>query len=246
MTLRLLTLFCCLSFTLMTSAQISGGQIRRSSPHSSQNNQATKKKPVSSNRNYISEPDGYANGHGYVDLGLPSKTKWATCNVGANSPEESGHHLGWGETEPKVAYETRLFGIAIDDISDSEIYDVAKIRWGNGWTIPTKQQWKELIQHCKYKGIERNGIYGYLFTGKNGKSIFLPAAGRRKSGFNPVFPGWNYWSSNADYRYRYEKYYNGYENAYSTCFIIFYEDSKIFDDAAWRDNGYSIRPVYKY
>ena len=59
MTLRLLTLFCCLSFTLMTSAQMSGGQIRRPSPHSSQNNQATKKKPVSSNSNYIKIKNGW-------------------------------------------------------------------------------------------------------------------------------------------------------------------------------------------
>ena len=94
MRIRLLVLFCCLSLTLMALAQASGGQIRRQAERSSPRRNVMK----------ISEPDGHLNGHGYVDLGLPSKTKWATCNVGADSPEEYGYYLAWGETEPKNEY----------------------------------------------------------------------------------------------------------------------------------------------
>ena len=94
MRIRLLVLFCCLSLTLMALAQASGGQIRRQIERTSPRRNVVK----------ISEPDGHINGHGYVDLDLPSKTKWSTCNVGANSPEEYGYYLAWGETEPNNRY----------------------------------------------------------------------------------------------------------------------------------------------
>ena len=89
MRIKLLVLFCCLSLTLMALAQASGGQIRRQAERSSPLRNVMK----------ISEPDGHLNGHGYVDLGLPSKTKWATCNVGANSPEDYGYYLTWSTDE---------------------------------------------------------------------------------------------------------------------------------------------------
>ena len=160
-----------LAFPIFIWAQTSGGQISRSTkkPTSSQN---------PSNRNVvkISNPDGYINGHGYVDLGLPSGTKWATCNVGANSPSQYGDYFAWGEMEPKKEYsykDTPLYGVAIDDISNNEKYDVARIKWGNGWSIPTKEQWEELIEYCKFKVMKSNEIKGILFIGKNSKSIFF-------------------------------------------------------------------------
>lgn len=87
------------------------------------------------------------NGHDYVDLGLKSKTLWATCNVGASSPTESGSHL-------------------------NEKYD-PKASWGGEWRKPTKTQFEELINDCRWSSVSG----GYKITGPNGKSITLPHAG---------------------------------------------------------------------
>ena len=239
MRLRLLILFCCLSLTLMALAQASGGQIRRQAERSSPLRNVMK----------ISEPDGHLNGHGYVDLGLPSKTKWATCNVGADSPEEYGYYLAWGETEPKNEYvynKTPLCDVAIDDISNNENYDVAQKKWGNGWSIPTKYQWDELIRCCKIRVTKKNGVNGVLLVGRNGKSVFFPSSGNGKNGTFVDFVGseGGYWSSNADYTYRGKR---GYPpDAYSTYYLTWSTDEcGISPHPAWRGEGYNIRPVTK-
>lgn len=238
MKLRILILLCSISFALMASAQASGGQIRRQTGRTSPRRNVVK----------ISEPDGHLNGHGYVDLGLPSKTKWATCNVGANFPEDYGYYLAWGETEPKNNYvynETPLCDVAIDDISNNENYDVARIKWGDGWSIPTKYQWDELIRCCKIRVTKKNGIKGVLLVGRNEKSVFFPSSGIKKDTFLH-FEGseGGYWSSNADYTYRGK---NGYPpDAYSTFYLTWSTDEcGITPYPAWRGEGYNIRPVTK-
>ena len=235
----LLAIFCI--FSMVTFAQASGGQIRRQIKRTSPRRNVVK----------ISEPDGHLNGHGYVDLGLPSKTKWATCNVGANSPEDYGYYLAWGETEPKNSFsydETPLYEVAIDDISNNENYDVAKIKWGNGWSIPTKYQWDELIRCCKYKETKKNGVYGLLLVGRNGKSVFFPAAGNGDMGIKERWlSGYSgfYWSSNADYSYRGSQ--HGHPpNAYSTCYVWERGPGRgFFPRPEFRGKGLSIRPVAK-
>jgi len=238
MRLRLLTILCCLSFTLMSLAQASGGQIRRQAERSSPRRNVVK----------ISEPDGHLNGHGYVDLGLPSKTKWATCNVGANFPEDYGYYLAWGETEQKNGYrfnDSPLYGVNIDDISNSENYDVAKIKWGNGWSIPTKKQWDELIRFCKIKIIKKNGVNGVLLVGRNGKSVFFPSGGRKTDSILQ-FEGCEgyYWSSNADYTYRGNSAYasDGYSTKFHTTIT---SAGMAFLESEWRGDGNNIRPVTK-
>ena len=238
MRLRLLILFCCLSLTLMALAQASGGQIRRQAERSSPLRNVMK----------ISEPDGHLNGHGYVDLGLPSKTKWATCNVGADSPEEYGYYLAWGETEPKNEYvynKTPLCDVAIDDISNNENYDVAQKKWGNGWSIPTKYQWDELIRCCKLKVTKKNGVNGILFIGKNGKSVFFPSGGRKLNTLLQ-FEGCDgyYWSSKADYTYRGRSGYppDGYSTSFHTTIT---SAGMAFPEPAWRGDGLNLRPVTK-
>lgn len=236
---KLLIVLCCLSFSLMASAQASGGQIRRQGERTLPGRNVVK----------ISEPDGFESGHGYVDLGLPSTTKWATCNVGANSPEEYGYYLAWGETEPKNNYvynETPLCDVAIDDISNNENYDVAKIKWGNGWSIPTKYQWDELIRYCKIKVIKKNSVNGVLLVGRNGKSVFFPLGGFGKKGTFVEYVGsiGGYWSSNADYTYRGER--GCPPDAYSTFYMTWSTDEcGIAPYPAWRGDGYNIRPVTK-
>ena len=110
--------------------------------------------------------------HEYVDLGLPSGTLWATCNVGASKPEDNGDYFAWDECKTAAA------------------------NWGNGWDMPSKEQWEELKENTKSTWTTRNGVKGRLFTANNGNSLFLPAAGRRLSGevYNVGSSGY-YWSS---------------------------------------------------
>ncbi len=122
------------------------------------------------------------NGHEYVDLGL--SVKWATCNVGANSPEEYGGYYCWGETREKYMYTEDTYeyykngkyqNIGVDICGTD--YDVATIKWGGSWRLPTKNEVYELLMKCKYRLSVRNMVYGYEFTGTNGKTIFIPLAG---------------------------------------------------------------------
>lgn len=135
------------------------------------------------------ESDGYINGHEYVDLGLPkdlglySGLKWATCNIGANSPEEYGDYYAWGETETPEDYDyseenCALYEVDMRDIGGDLDYDVATSEWGVGWRMPTKFEMQILIDFCTWKWIKQKGVNGYKVTGPNGNSIFLPAAGR--------------------------------------------------------------------
>ena len=120
------------------------------------------------------------NGHEYVDLGLPSGLKWATCNVGASSPEEYGDYYAWGEIETKSEYridKCKTSKKSMKDISGNATYDVARAKWGGSWRLPTKKELEELENNCKWEWTTQNGKQGYKVTGPNGNSIFLPAAG---------------------------------------------------------------------
>ena len=165
---------------------------------------------------------GSLNGHEYVDLGLPSGTRWATCNVGATTPEEYGEYFAWGETSPKENYEWSTYHWCNGNVSTITKYcsisddgndgftdnlttleasdDAATANWGAGWRMPTAAEVEELYVNCNRTWITQNGVYGRLFTGPNGNSIFLPAAGVRV-GFDHYGPtAYNeyygtYWSS---------------------------------------------------
>ena len=119
------------------------------------------------------------NVHDYVDLGL--SVKWATCNVGANAPEEYGNYYAWGETTTKNEYSdtnSLTYGREdMDDISGNVNYDAATANWGGSWRMPTRAEMKELIDNCTWTWTTQNGVNGYRVTGTNGNSIFLPAAG---------------------------------------------------------------------
>ena len=142
----------------------------------------------------------------YVDLGLPSGTLWATCNIGASSPEDYGDYFAWGETKgynsgkkefSRSTYKWNLEGLLIkyctkssegvvDNKEELDLEDdAAYVNWGSEWRMPSKEQFKELIS-SKYTTTEwtfQNEVLGYKITSKkNGKSIFLPAAGWRQNG----------------------------------------------------------------
>ena len=136
----------------------------------------------------------------WVDLGLPSGLLWAKCNLGATQPEEFGDYFAWGETLAKIEYswQTYRYGteynyltkycnmsdFGYDGFTDTLTIlepgdDAATANLGYGARTPTEDEWNELIQHCTGVWTTQNGVNGYRFTGSNGNSIFLPAAGFR-------------------------------------------------------------------
>ena len=120
---------------------------------------------------------GSSNGHDWVDLGL--SVKWATCNVGATSPEEYGDYFAWGETTTKSSYtesNSKTYGMSID-IKGNSSYDAATANCGGAWRMPTYDEWEELRNRCTWKNTKQNGVDGYKVTGPNDNSIFIPAAG---------------------------------------------------------------------
>ena len=127
---------------------------------------------------FAGNPNGTANGYEYVDLGLPSGTKWATCNVGATKPEEYGNYFAWGETEPKTTYNWNTYKWAttayyaeydmwyletitkyntdsdygtVDNKTVLELADdAARANWGGSWRMPTDDEWTELRENCEW------------------------------------------------------------------------------------------------
>ena len=177
---------------------------------------------------------GTINGHEYVDLGLPSGLKWATCNVGANKPEDYGNYYAWGEIKTKseytsdnsITYDKRF---KFNDISGDTRYDAARANWGGTWRLPTDTELEELTYKCTWTWTTQNSISGCKVTGPNGNSIFLPAAGYRygASLYHDGDDG-DYWSSTSyDYGAYGLNFDGGYEYLYS----------------ANRYSGLTVRPV---
>lgn len=158
---------------------------------------------------------------GAVDLGLPSGTKWAAYNVGAVRPMETGNYYAWGELEPKGEYieaNSLTYGMPFDDISKNKQYDVARAKWGGNWRLPTKAEAEELRKECTWTQKTYNGVDGYVVTGPNGKSIFLPETEKKNDDPNHKYDSsyieWSY-ENYGDYLYGYGNN-NGdyYENYY--------------------------------
>ncbi len=207
------------------------------------------------------------NGHEYVDLGL--SVKWATCNVGASSPEEYGNYYAWGEVSPKDKYTDenykwydvskklgynkyfiKKYNTDIDDgkvdnktILDSRD-DAATMNWGDGWRIPTYDEWNELRKQCDWSWITKNGTVGYEIKSKNnGNSIFLPAAGM--DGQYGINTNGHYWASTLDF-YSYEVddvVYSGYSNGNANSVDFNIQGKRLDCYVGRRENGRSIRPV---
>ena len=194
-----------------------------------------------------------SNGYDYVDLGLPSGIKWAAYNVGATKPEEYGGYYAWGETEEKENYSWSTYkwcngsedtltkyctssGYGTVDnktVLDPED-DVAHVKWGGDWRMPTKAEQDELRNNCTWAWATQNGVNGYKVTGPNGNSIFLPAAGYRDgTGVNDRGNYGYCWSGSL---YGYESY-----GAYDLGF----DDGINVWSNFYRYFGQSVRPVSK-
>ena len=184
-----------------------------------------------------------------VDLGL--SVKWASCNVGATAPEEYGGYYAWGETEEKSNYSwstykycngtsssmTKYCTSSSDGTVDNKTTleasdDVATVKWGGNWRMPTTEEQQELIDKCTWAWTTLNGVNGYRVTGPNGNSIFLPAAGYR---YGQEVDGQgssgDYWSSSLSSSYG--------SGAYGLYFYGGYYGRSDYS----RGYGHSVRPV---
>lgn len=193
---------------------------------------------------YLTCPDDH---HPHmIDLGLPSGTKWACCNVGATSPEGYGGLYAWGETEEKATYDWNSYILCDgtqetcydlgESISGTQ-YDVAHVKWGEGWQMPSWDQFEELVDNCTFEWTEHNGTNcRKLISKMNGGFIFLPAAGRiiDSVGIRQRSSIGCYWTGTS---------FPG-ENSLAINYLYLSDSSGQF--TGWRrSSGYSVRPVAK-
>ena len=107
------------------------------------------------------------NGHEYVDLGLPSGLKWATCNIGADTPEAFGNYYSWGEIETKpeyLGYNWKTNNVYMRDVSGNPNYDAATANWGSTWRMPTTAEMEELMTNCTRVSFSRKPARAVMVT----------------------------------------------------------------------------------
>ena len=196
----------------------------------------------------------------YVDLGLPSGLKWATCNVGATTPEGYGDYFAWGETapyyntpitDPLTWKEGKESGYAWQSYCGQSSFqewstapydankillltkDAAHVNWEGDWRMPTKAEFEELRTKCEWTWTQKNGINGYEVKGPNDNTIFLPAADYRSDLLLYGEYG-QYWSSSL-YEY----------SDQNSAYCLYFRSGHI-DDGGMRSHrcdGLSVRPV---
>jgi hypothetical protein len=192
--------------------------------------------------------------HEYVDLGLPSGLLWATCNVGADTPEDYGDYFAWGETQPKDYYDYSTYRYCMgsdntltkycqksnygyngftDDLTTLEPNDdAAAANWGGGWRMPTQAEFEELYNNTTNEWTTQNGVIGCLFTAANGNSLFLPAAGFRvRSGLYGAGSFGYYWLSSLDTDYP------------NDAWLLYFNPVYCGMGSGGRDGGQSVRAV---
>ena len=206
---------------------------------------------------YFSDPFGPAANYEYVDLGL--SVKWATFNVGASKPEEYGWYYAWGETERKTDYSWSTYKYCNGSSSTLTKYcndssygnngftdtkttldpddDVAHVKWGGDWRMPTEDEFLELFLNCTLTWTTLNGVNGYRVTSKKtgytDRSIFLPAAGYRAGTYLLGVGGSGYyWYSSLDTGYPGDAWY-----------VYFSSDHSVTNSSTGRAGGFSVRPV---
>lgn len=200
------------------------------------------------------EPVTPPNEHEWVDLGLPSGTLWATCNVGADHPEEYGDYFAWGETAPKEYYFWNTYkwcngsndtmtkyctesscgesGYTDNKTELDPDDDAACENWGSSWRMPSLEQQQELVDNCTWTWENCDGVNGYLVTGPNGNTMFLPASGRRWGGAIDTGKNGFYWSrtlraDNSRYAY----------------ILNFISGNVYWDKSNYRYDGFAVRAV---
>lgn len=209
----------------------------------------------------INMKDPKLNEYEFVDLGLPSGNLWATCNIGADSPESVGDYYSWGEISPKNNYShdtykfrTDKYGIyskyrvdsvdrrCVDKLELSVEDDIAALSWGGKWQIPSTEDFKELIEFCEIKPIDDGyNTRGINIIGLNGKSIYLPTCDIYHNSAPGLLATGAYWTKNywlLGYAPEYVKY---------DPYISFLSFSNGNCEICGKDRycGMNIRPVWK-
>ena len=197
----------------------------------------------------------------YVDLGLPSGLKWATCNLGATKPEEIGDYYPWGSTKPfkqgdkpgwttyfqligGTGTKTEDCGTDVDPLADyvnnglsiaGTEWDVAHAKLGGTWRMPTPTEIDELIENTTSEWTKVNGVNGRLFTSKqNGKTIFIPASDYSSGGPKDLMNRDGYcWSTVA----------TSWDGVPCRACSLNFEDDELLRDSMYRLYGLPIRPV---
>ena len=182
---------------------------------------------------YSEDEEGTINGYAYIDLGL--SVKWATCNIGADSPEGYGNYYAWGEVATKESYtvdNSVTDGVSMSDIAGNSEYDAATANRDSTWRMPTSSEIDELISECTWTWTTLNEVNGYEVTGTNGNSIFLPAAGYCDSS-GSLYAGTYgyYWSSTPI------------SSAPNYAYGLNFYDSSFYCSYGSRFRGRSVRPV---
>ena len=187
-----------------------------------------------------------------VDLGL--SVLWATCNVGASSPEDYGDYFAWGETTTKTDYSLAIYkycagtlltltkyctnsSYGYNGFTDNKTVldpedDAATVNWGGNWRMPTDEECTELREQCTWTWTTQNGVNGYKVVGKNGNFIFLPAAGfMNYSSLHIAGSGGYYWSSSLE------------ASNMPRAYIVNFNSSGVYRGYGSRNDGLSVRPV---
>ena len=188
-----------------------------------------------------------------VDLGLPSGIKWASCNVGAEKPEDYGNYYAWGEVSPKENYSWETYKYANEEVKFTKYCtnadygdngftdnkttldpedDAAHVNWGGSWRMPTYAEWIELRDNCTWTWTTQNGINGYQVTSKtNSNAIFLPGAGYRGALLGDVGTDGYYWSSSLS------------EHTPADACYLYFSSGGVYGLRNDRGRGLSVRPV---
>ena len=248
--------FCLLLVFSVSFAFGQGHKIERKRPSSSANvKPAPKPKPQPKPK---SRPQVVVTSGDYVDLGLPSGTLWATRNVGASKPEEYGDYFAWGETKGynsgkrDFSWSTYKWcngsSSSMTKYCDNRSYgnngftdnkteldledDAAYVNWGSQWRMPSLDQIRELEAQCTWTWTTYKGTKGYLVKGKNGNSIFLPAAGWRYDTPLSLAGSYGfYWSRSLTTDGSYDAY------------VLSFDSGRVDWNRSSRYSGRSVRPV---
>ena len=202
-------------------------------------------------------PDG--NHPHVIDLGLPSGTKWACCNVGANSPAEGGDYFAWGEITTKSYFKASNYKWyyggddhnitkynrnsdygTVDGRTELELEDdAAYVNLGPEWRMPTVIHLSELLNNCTKEWTAINGMSGYLFKSDiNNRAIFFPATGWIYNGLHGLGTEANYWCRS----------YSS-DNWPSRAIVLYFRGNALHDTTLGlyyyaRQNGCNVRPVH--
>lgn len=180
-------------------------------------------------------PTGYLGTHGYVDLGLPSGTLWATCNVGANKPTEYGNYFAWGEIVTKASYSSSNYNYSANPSVLPASADAATVHWGEGWRMPTTEQLNELYYNTEdihVNNYNGSGISGLILKSvTNGNHIFFPSNGyyMNEKNISDGYSGY-YWAS-------------GIADLSGQARRLWFDASTATWDQYSRWAGYGVRPV---